>query len=221
MDQSQHNSLIQTARNILSEGFNITYNRMFEWDSDKAEKVREERKIKFSVVSSMFLSQDTYIERAWDEVRGEIRIRVFGLATNGKYYTCIYTKRKGKKRIISAWKAGKRIRKKYKSMLPVNNQKLVEHILFSEQKLLKERKMKDWIDYPIDKEYWEKELPEKKNIARVMGGTHDQYFKQMKEIGEKKLFKILRKKYGSKDIGDGQKLHDYYPITAEDIRQYG
>ena len=46
-------------------------------------------------------------------------------------------------------------------------------------------------------------------------------FKQMKELGEDKLFKFLRKKYGSIDIGDGQKMHDYYPITAEDIRKYG
>ena len=81
--------------------------------------------------------------------------------------------------------------------------------------------MKDWPDYLIEKEYWEKELPLKKNIARVMGGTHDQNFKQMKEIGEKKLFKILRKKYGSDDLGNGQKMHNYYPITAEDIRKYG
>ena len=54
-----------------------------------------------------------------------------------------------------------------------------------------------------------------------MGGSHDEYFKQMKELGEDKLFKFLRKKYGSIDIGDGQKMHDYYPITAEDTRKYG
>ena len=81
--------------------------------------------------------------------------------------------------------------------------------------------MKDWPDYPIDQEYWEKEMPEKENIARIMKGTTDQYIDQMIELGEKKLFRILRKKYGFRDIGDGQKLHDYYQITAEDIRNYG
>lgn len=81
--------------------------------------------------------------------------------------------------------------------------------------------MKDWKDYPVDQEYWEKELPYKENIAKVMEGTTDQYIGQMIELGEKKLFKILRKNYGFKEFEDGLKLHYYYPITDEDIRRYG
>ena len=79
----------------------------------------------------------------------------------------------------------------------------------------------DWPDYPIDQEYWEKEMPDMENITVVREGTMDQYLRQKRELGEKKFFRILRKKYGSKDIGDGQKLHEYYPITTEDIRKYG
>ena len=85
----------------------------------------------------------------------------------------------------------------------------------------KKKKMKDWIDYPTDQEYWEKEMPDMKKITRVVEGTMDQYLRQKKNLGEKKFFRILRKKYGSKDIGDGQKIYDYYPITTEDIRKYG
>ena len=93
-----------------------------------------------------------------------------------------------------------------------------------EQELLSERKGKmidDWPDYPTDQEYWEKEMPDMENITRVVEGTMDQYLRQKKNLGEKKFFRILRKKYGSKDIGDGQKFYDYHPITTEDIRKYG
>ncbi len=44
-----------------------------------------------------------------------------------------------------------------------------------------------------------------KNLTRVMEGTMDQYLRQKKKLREKKFFRILRKKYGSEDIGDGQK----------------
>lgn len=196
---------------------------MFEWDSDKAEIVLRERKIKFYDVSSMLESEDTYYHIS-EEIRGgEERFKTFGLANNGEYYVCIYTKRKRKKRIITAWEAGSDRERRYSSLLLINNRDLVEHISHQilEQKLLKERKMKDWPDYPTDKEYWEKEMPDMKNLTRVIRGTMDQYLKQKKELGEKKFFKILRKKYGSIDVGNGQKMHDYYPITAEDIRKYG
>lgn len=101
----------------------------------------------------------------------------------------------------------------------------MEHILLMEQDLpseRKEKKIKDnWPDYPTDQEYWEKEMPDMKNIAKVMEGTMEQYLQQKKKIGEKKFFRILGRKYGSEDIGDGQKFYHYYPISAEDIRRYG
>ena len=81
--------------------------------------------------------------------------------------------------------------------------------------------MKDWKDYPTDPEYWIKEMPAMKNITMVMEGTMDQYLRQKRELGEKKFFKILRKKYGFEDVGGGQKIFNYYPITTEDIRKYG
>ncbi len=31
----------------------------------------------------------------------------------------------------------------------------------------------DWPDYPTDQEYWERVLPDKTNIAKVMEGAHN------------------------------------------------
>ena len=206
---------------MLTEGFNITYNKKYEWDSDKAEiAFKKHNGIRFYDVVSMLDSEDTYIVTSWIVKDGEIRIRVFGLAENGTHYECAFTERKRKKRIISAWKAGRRTRRKLLPALYAHNPNLMEHRLFTEQKF-KVKIMKDWKDYPVDQEYWERELPYKKNIAKVMEGTTEQYINQIFEIGENKLFKILRKKYGFKTLDDGIKLHFYYPITAEDIRKYG
>ncbi len=51
-----------------------------------------------------------------------------------------------------------------------------------------------------------------KNLTRVMEGTMDQYLRQKKKLGEKKFFRILRKKYGSEDIGwpENAPLLSYY-----------
>ena len=48
---------------------------------------------------------------------------------------------RGKKRIISAWKAGSVNERKYKPEL-IGNHKSIEHILLMEQDLLSERKEK-------------------------------------------------------------------------------
>ena len=85
MDQSQRNSLFPATQEALSKGFKETYNRFFEWDSDKAKKVYEEKEVKFSVVSSMLLSEYDYFHISEKKVGGEERFKAFGLANNGKY----------------------------------------------------------------------------------------------------------------------------------------
>lgn len=203
MDPSQHKRIIRAARKALDKKNNAN----------------------FAIVSSMLLSADGHII-VRDEIRdGELRIRAFGLAKDRKYYTCIYTKRGSKKRIISAWYMGKSKRKTKKFIRKLEDgNNLTEHMLIMEQEPLAERqemKMKDWTDYPVDRDYWEKEMPEGNHIVKVMEGTADQYLKQKYKLGEDLLFLILGRKYGSEDIGDGQTFYRYYPITKEDIRKYG
>ena len=158
-------------------------------------------------------------------------IAIFLYVTNLKGVSSMKLHRVLKITQKSAWfmlhrlrEAGRKNIGKYASKLPINNRELIEHIHLMEQELLserKEKKMKDWIDYPVDKEYWEREMPDMKNITVVMEGTMDQYLRQKRNLGGKKFFRILRKKYGFKDVGGGQKIFNYYPITAEDIRIAG
>ena len=82
----------------------------------------------------------------------------------------------------------------------------------------------DWPGYPTDQEYWEKEMSDMENITRVREGTMDQYLRQKKNLGEKKFFRILRKKIrfkGYRRWSEILRLPSYYDRGYSEIRVAG
>lgn len=40
-------------------------------------------------------------------------------------------------------------------------------------------------------------------------------------LTEDRFFRKMGRKFGSEDIGDGQRFYHFYPVTAADTREYG
>ncbi len=82
---------IQYEEWLLEEGFKITYNNNFEWDSDKANKVRfDHENTDFRIVSTIFYGD--LLRLKTDYNNNEERIRVIGKARDGNTYSCTCTK---------------------------------------------------------------------------------------------------------------------------------
>ena len=143
----------------------------------------------------------------------EKRIRVVRKAKDGKAYSCLYIKRGDKLRIITAWPAGRKRTRQFENTYGVEN---INEQLFGKQKTIYERiqsMTKDIDDLPIDKEFWRKEMPASKILFAYSFFKHEHDLNSdLEKFGRKELFKILEKKYGSIDLGDGVTAVHYYPV---------
>ena len=88
----------------------------FEWDEEKNEKNISRRNIDFRWAAGIF--QGPTLERP--DLRrsyGEERLIAIGVV-DGIVLTIVYTWRGGRRRIIAAWKAHDRERKRYRQLFP-------------------------------------------------------------------------------------------------------
>jgi uncharacterized DUF497 family protein len=87
----------------------------FEWDEDKRRRNLEDQKVDFRVAVRIF--HNPVIEAADErDDYGEVRIRALG-HIDEDYYLVAYTWRGNNRRIISAWKVGNRVKRRYQTLL--------------------------------------------------------------------------------------------------------
>ena len=92
---------------------------MFEWDENKRIKNIAEHGVDFRLAVGIFFKP--IVEETDNRSDyGEVRIRALGTIKN-HHLTVIYTWRGNKRRIISAWKAGKNGKRKYQAILNGTN----------------------------------------------------------------------------------------------------
>ncbi len=81
---------------------------------------------------------------------------------------------------------------------------------------------KDIDDLPIDREYWERVMPDSREQFAYSFFKHEHNLNSdLERFGRKKLFRILERKNGSIKLSDGAKAVYYRPISDEDISNYG
>ena len=90
----------------------------FSWDGDKAASNLEEHDVSFDEASKVF-DDPCKVERYDSEHSrpGEDRFKMIG-HSGSRMLVVVYTERKGKKHIISSWKATKNDRKAYERQRP-------------------------------------------------------------------------------------------------------
>ncbi|CAK6697038.1 BrnT family toxin [Synechococcus sp. CBW1107] len=79
----------------------------FEWDEQKSDKVYEERGFDFGFAAQAFLDPQAIHQPETRSRYGEDRFRIYG-HEQGRLLIVAYTKRDGRVRIITAWKANSR-----------------------------------------------------------------------------------------------------------------
>ncbi|MEM6359633.1 MAG: BrnT family toxin [Bacteroidota bacterium] len=86
----------------------------FEWDEKKRNRNIEIHGVDFQLAAAIFLHP--VIETVDNRNHyGETRIEALGVI-NDEYFTIIYTWRNQSRRIISAWKAGRNGKRRYKAL---------------------------------------------------------------------------------------------------------
>ncbi len=77
-------------------------------------------------------------------------------------------------------------------------------------------------DLPIDREYWERVMPDSREQFAYSFPKHEHNLNSdLERFGRKKLFRILERKNGSMKLSGGAKAVYYHPISDEDFRNYG
>ncbi|WP_416223901.1 BrnT family toxin [Synechococcus sp. CBW1107] len=79
----------------------------FEWDERKSNQVFEERCFDFGFAAEAFLDPQAVHPPGSRSYVGEDRFRLYGQA-RGRLLIVVYTRREGRIRIITAWKANSR-----------------------------------------------------------------------------------------------------------------
>ena len=89
---------------------------MFEWDESKRIKNIAEHGIDFIDAAFIFQDETALLETVDDRTDyGEIRIRALGQVDND-WFIVVYTWRRQKRRIISAWKVNENGKRRYKNI---------------------------------------------------------------------------------------------------------
>jgi uncharacterized DUF497 family protein len=82
-----------------------------EWDEDKRQRVLRQRGVDLAR-AALILEGETWVEKDKRHAYGETRYTATG-EFEGEYFTIVYTQREDVFRIITAWRAGRRARRRH------------------------------------------------------------------------------------------------------------
>lgn len=87
----------------------------FEWDETKRRKVYDEREVEFAVVALVFDDDERLTMVDTKGQYGEERYVTLG-RVNEDYYIVVYTPRRSRIRIVTAWRAGADARRRFETL---------------------------------------------------------------------------------------------------------